>query len=98
MTYASLGPGTISQMCIEAFKLAAGIDLTEVRYEGIRLALTDVIGGNADAALEGTASATAQLAAGNVKALAVTTEKRSTLLPHAAIMKKMRDEVYSMVN
>lgn len=81
LTYASLGPGTISQMSTEAFKLAAGIDLTEVSYKGSALALTDVIGGHVDVALDGAASATAQLAAGTVKALAVTTEQRSALLP-----------------
>lgn len=88
LTYASLGPGTISQMSTEAFKLAAGIDLTEVSYKGSGLALTDVIGGHVDVALDGAASATTQLAAGTVKALGVTTEKRSTLLPQVPTMRE----------
>ncbi len=86
LTYASLGPGTISQMSTEAFKMAAGIDLTEVSYKGSGPALTDLIGGHVDLALDGAASASAQIAAGTVKALAVTTRQRSPLLPDVPAM------------
>lgn len=86
LSYASLGPGTISQMSTEAFKLAAGINLTEVSYKGSGQALTDLVGGHVDVMLDGAASAVTQMAAGTVKALAVTTLKRSPFLPDVPAM------------
>ncbi len=86
LTYASLGPGTISQMSTEAFKMAAGIDMVEVSYKGSGAALTDLIGGHVDVMLDGAATATAQMGAGTLKALAVTTLKRSPLLPQVPTM------------
>lgn len=86
LSYASLGPGTISQMSTEAFKLASGTNLAEVSYKGSGQALTDLIGGHVDVMLDGAASAATQIAAGTVKALAVTTLKRSALLPDVPAM------------
>jgi tripartite-type tricarboxylate transporter receptor subunit TctC len=86
LSYGSLGPGTISQMSTEAFKMASGIQMTEVSYKGSGQALTDLVGGHVDVMLDGAASAVAQVAAGTVKALAVTTHKRSTLLPDVPTM------------
>ena len=86
LSYGSLGPGTISQMSTEAFKMASGIQITEISYKGSGQALTDLVGGHVDVMLDGAASAVAQVAAGTVKALAVTTQKRSTLLPEVPTM------------
>lgn len=86
LSYGSLGPGTISQMSTEAFKAAAGIQMNEVSYKGSAQALTDLIGGHVDVMLDGAASAVAQVAAGTVKALAVTTQKRSVFLPDVPAM------------
>lgn len=85
-SYASLGPGTISQMSTEAFKLASGANLVDVGYKGSSAALTDLMGGHVDVMLDGAASATAQIAANTVKALAVTTQERSPLLPSVPAM------------
>ena len=81
LTYGSLGPGTVSQMSTEVFKAASGANLTEISYKGSNQALTDLIGGHITLMLDGAASATVQIHAGTVKALAVTTLKRSTLMP-----------------
>lgn len=86
LSYASLGVGTISQMSTEAFKLAAGVELTEISYKGSGQALTDLVGGHVDVMLDGAASAVTQIAAGSVKALAVTTAKRSVFLPQVPAM------------
>jgi tripartite-type tricarboxylate transporter receptor subunit TctC len=83
LTYASLGPGTISQMTTEAFKTAAGITMPEISYKGSSQALNDLVGGHVDVMLDGAASAVAQVAA---KALAVTTIKRSVFLPDVPTM------------
>ncbi|WP_298234269.1 tripartite tricarboxylate transporter substrate binding protein [uncultured Azohydromonas sp.] len=80
-TYASLGPGTISQMSTEAFKAASGAALTEITYKGSSQALMDLIGGHVDVMIDGVVSAAAQMSAGTVKALGVTTAKRSSIMP-----------------
>ncbi len=86
LSYASLGTGTISQMSMEAFKIATGSQITEISYKGSSQALTDLIGGHVDLMLDGAASAVAQVTAGTVKALAVTTQKRSQFLPDVPAM------------
>ena len=80
-TYGSLGPGTISQMSTESFKAASGANLTEISYKGSSQALTDLIGGHITVMIDGAASSAAQINAGTVKALAVTTLKRNSLVP-----------------
>lgn len=90
LSYASLGPGTISQMSTEAFKLASGASLTEVGYKGSAQALTDLIGGHVDVMLDGAASALTQMTAGTVKALAVSTIKRSPFTPEISTMNESK--------
>lgn len=90
LSYASLGAGTISQMSMEAFKLASGAGLTEISYKGSGQALTDLIGGHVDVMLDGAASALTQMTAGNVKALAVTTIKRSPFTPEITTMNESK--------
>ena len=80
-TYGSLGPGTISQLSTESFKAASGANLTEISYKGSAQALTDLIGGHITVMFDGAASSAAQINAGTVKALAVTTIKRNSLVP-----------------
>ena len=80
-TYGSLGPGTISQMSTESFKAASGANLTEISYKGSAQALTDLIGGHITVMIDGAASSATQINAGTVKALAVTTIKRNSLVP-----------------
>ena len=82
LSYASLGPGTISQMSMSAFKLATNIELEEISYKGSGQALTDLMAGHVDVMLDGAVSASTQVAAGTLKALAVTTKNRVKLLPN----------------
>lgn len=81
LNYGSLGNGTISQLTTEMFKAGAGLNLTEIPYKGSNQAMTDLIGGQIDVLFDGNASAMAQMKAGTVKALAVTTPQRSPLMP-----------------
>ena len=92
LTYGTLGPGTISQMSTDAFKLASGVKAVDVSYKGSAQVLTDLIAGHLDFALDGAASASTQLAAGTVKALAVTTQKRAALLPDVPTMNELNIE------
>ena len=78
---ASVGNGTTPQMAGELFKLMAGVDLLHVPYRGAAPALTDLLGGRAQVMFESGDDA-GQLHPGRqAPRLAVTTPKRSPLLP-----------------
>lgn len=85
-TYGSLGPGTVSQMNSELFKAASGADLTEISYKGSAQALTDLVGGHITMMIDGVVSGSAQVRAGTLKALAVTTLKRNALVPEVVTL------------
>jgi len=89
LTYGSLGPGTVSQMSAEVFKAASGAKLSEISYKGSNQALTDLIGGHITVMLDGAASAAVQINAGSVKALAVTTITRSSLVPEVKTLNEV---------
>lgn len=81
LTYASAGTGGINHFGGALFSRVAGIRLIHVPYKGGAPALTDVIGGQVQV-MWGTMPLTlTQIRAGKVKALAVTSTKRSLLLP-----------------
>jgi tripartite-type tricarboxylate transporter receptor subunit TctC len=78
---ASVGNGTTPQMAGELFKLMAGVDLLHVPYRGAAPALTDLLGGQAQVMFESVTTLVGYIQAGTLRALAVTTPKRSPLLP-----------------
>lgn len=80
-SYASLGSGTLSMLTMEIFKQAAGIDILHVPYKGSAQALTDVIGGQIPFMFDGMTSSYGQVKAGKLKALAISTRKRSSFAP-----------------
>jgi len=78
---ASVGNGTTPQMAGELFKLMAHVDLLHVPYRGAAPALTDLLGGRAQVMFESVTTLVSYIQAGKLRALAVTTPKRSSLLP-----------------
>ena len=80
--YASSGTGTAQHLGMENIKVKAGIDLTHVPYKGGGQAITDVVGGQVKIAVLGLAPVLPFLRNGQLKAIAVTGEKRSPLLPN----------------
>jgi tripartite-type tricarboxylate transporter receptor subunit TctC len=80
--YASFGPGTSSHFAAEMALQAMGIKLTHVPYKGSGPAMTDLIGGQVPFAFDTVTAAAPQIKAGKVKAIAVTTARRSPLLPN----------------
>jgi tripartite-type tricarboxylate transporter receptor subunit TctC len=50
LSYASVAVGSASHLTMEMLKLAAGVDLTHIPYKGAAPALTDLVGGNVQAA------------------------------------------------
>jgi tripartite-type tricarboxylate transporter receptor subunit TctC len=81
INYGSGGSGSITHLTGELFKLAAHIDLTHVPYKSIANAITDVIAGQVPAAFPTMPSAVPHVKAGRLRALAVSSAKRSNVLP-----------------
>ena len=81
LTYASGGLGTTSHLAGELFKSLARVDIVHVPYKGNSPAITDLLGGTIQVMFTTVASATSLIKAGKLKALAVTSAKRTTAFP-----------------
>jgi tripartite-type tricarboxylate transporter receptor subunit TctC len=81
ITYASAGPGSINQIAAELISLSAGIKLTHVPYRGGAPALNDLIGGHVDVYVSSLPQVLQLAQNGQARALAVTSVKRTALLP-----------------
>ncbi len=81
LNFGSGGAGTIAYPAGELFKTLAGVNMTHVPYKGTILALNDLIGGRLEVVFSDMPIALPQSRAGKVRALAVTSAQRSTLLP-----------------
>jgi tripartite-type tricarboxylate transporter receptor subunit TctC len=81
VSYASYSAGTMSHLLGLQFNKAAGIDLTHVGYKGSTPALTDVMGGHVPLMFDGIPTSLPLIAAGKIRPFAVSSPKRSPLLP-----------------
>ncbi len=81
LSYASSGPGTISQQEMEIFKQAAGLDIVEVGYKSTGQALTDLVGGTIPLFPVVVSSVMPHLKAGRLRILGVFDTRRTPLLP-----------------
>ncbi len=81
LSYSSAGTGTSTHLEGELFKTMAGVELTHIPYKGSSPALTDLVGGNVQVMVDAYASSAPFIKSGSVRALAVTTAKRSATLP-----------------
>jgi tripartite-type tricarboxylate transporter receptor subunit TctC len=78
---ASLGNGTVPHVAGELFKMMAGVNMVHVPYRGAPPALTDLLGGQVQVYFATTAISIEHVRTGKLRALAVTTAKRSQALP-----------------
>jgi tripartite-type tricarboxylate transporter receptor subunit TctC len=97
VTYGSFGAGTTSHFAGEMFKLVAGIDLVHVPYKGSSPAMTDLIGGQVQFTFDTNVAALPMLQAGRVRAIAVTSAKRSPSLPDVPTIAESGYPGYEMV-
>jgi len=81
LTYASSGTGTMTQMAVELVSVVAKINLLHVPYKGVTGAYPDVLGGRIDLIADAPASTLPQIKANKFRALAVTSVRRSPMLP-----------------
>ncbi len=81
LNYASLGSGTATHLGMKIFESMSATNMVHVPFKGTSQALIDLIAGQVHVLLGGSLSAMPQVKAGKLRALAVTSLKRSKLLP-----------------
>jgi tripartite-type tricarboxylate transporter receptor subunit TctC len=86
INFASSGYGAAAHLAGELFKTEAHVDIVHVAYKGAAPALQDVIAGNDQMMFATAASVVGHIKSGQVRALAVTTRKRTAILPDLPTM------------
>lgn len=81
LNYASSGNGTIVHLTAEYFKAQAGLYLVHIPYRGTALAIPDLASGKVDVLFDSLPSGLPHVKEGRLRALAITSAKRSPLLP-----------------
>jgi tripartite-type tricarboxylate transporter receptor subunit TctC len=81
LTYASSGIGTSIHLCGELFKKLTGVQMVHAPYRGSAQAVQDLVAGRVDLMFDNITSSLPQVQGKTLKALAVTTPKRSPFVP-----------------
>jgi tripartite-type tricarboxylate transporter receptor subunit TctC len=81
LNYASSGNGTISNLSTEVFKARSGTFLVHIPYRGTGLSITDLVSGKVDVLFDSIVTGMPHVKDGKLRALAVTSPKRSALAP-----------------
>jgi tripartite-type tricarboxylate transporter receptor subunit TctC len=99
IAYAKANPGKISMgsggvgssphVAGELFKMMTGIDMVHVPYRGVALATTDLLPGRVQVLFDTLPASIANIRAGKIRALAVTTKTRSEALPEVPAMSEL---------
>ena len=89
MNFASSGHGAAAHLSGELFKSEAKVDIVHVAYKGAAPALQDVIAGHVDMMFATAASVVGHIRSGQVRALAVTTPKRTAVMPEIATIDEL---------
>jgi tripartite-type tricarboxylate transporter receptor subunit TctC len=85
INYASGGNGTGSHLTMELFKTTAGINMVHIPYKGNGPAVNDLIGGQVSVMFLQMAVAKPYITAGNLRALAIPSPRRSSAMPELPI-------------
>jgi len=81
LSYASSGNGSAQHLAAELFKVGAGVDIVHIPYKGGAPAIQDLLGGQVDASFQNVNAVIQHIAAGKLRAVAITGDKRSAVLP-----------------
>ena len=81
LNYATAGNGTSNHLTMEYFKSEAGIQAQQIPYKGSAPMVTDLLGGQVDIMFDNAPHVMPHVKAGEMRALAITSDKRSPLLP-----------------
>ncbi len=90
LTYSTYGPGTAPHLAGELLAWAAGVELEPVPYKGSAEALIGVMRGDVEVGVETLSAASAQIKAGKLRVLAVTSGKRTPFLPETPGLEELR--------
>jgi tripartite-type tricarboxylate transporter receptor subunit TctC len=85
-SYSTAGAGTQAHLTGEQFKLRLGLDLVHVPFGGGSPAIAAVVGGHTPVGFTSPAASIAQIKQGNLRALAITGDKRSQIMPDVPTM------------
>ena len=88
LNYASAGNASAGHLAVEALKVATGMFITHIPYRGAAAGLTGVIAGEVNLMFDNLPSALGLIQGGKLKALAVTTPQRSSVLPNVPTMEE----------
>ncbi len=81
LNFGTAGSGSSTHMVGEWFKIVTGVNLTHVPYKGSAQAMQDLLGGQIELMFENLPTAIAQVRAGKVRALGMTSRERSPSMP-----------------
>jgi tripartite-type tricarboxylate transporter receptor subunit TctC len=81
LTFASGGSGSVPHMAAELLKSAAGLDIRHIPYKGVGAAIPDLLGGRVTMMLSPIATVLPLVREGKLRALAVTSLRRSPVVP-----------------
>ena len=88
LNYGSAGNGTTHHLAGELFKTMTGVDLTHIPYKGAGPMMQDLIAGQVDMAFDGMSTSAPMIKGGKLKPIAVTTEKRSFVVPQVPTLQE----------
>jgi len=97
ISYASYGTGTISHLATALLALRSGVRMSHVPYKGSSEALPALVGGHVNLYTDTVITSAPLLKAGKLKALGVTTAKRTALLPNVPTIAEQGFPGYEMV-
>jgi tripartite-type tricarboxylate transporter receptor subunit TctC len=89
LKYGSSGIGTSIHLTSELFRNAAGVEFTHIPYKGAAPALTDLLGGQVDFMFPGITPVVAHVRNGKLRALGLSSSKRSAALPEVPTMHEL---------
>ena len=98
LSYGTSGTGGAVHIAIELLQLSGGFKMQHIPYKGSSPALADLLGGHLQLAGSSIASAASLLAAGKIRALAVTSPKRNPALPDVPTVAESGYRDYSVVS
>jgi tripartite-type tricarboxylate transporter receptor subunit TctC len=97
LTYASAGNGTSIHLAGELFASVTGVDIVHVPYRGSGPAVSDLIGGQVDMMFDSMTSARPHVQSGKLRALGLTTAKRSSSMPEVPTIAESGVKGYELV-
>jgi tripartite-type tricarboxylate transporter receptor subunit TctC len=98
LNFASSGLGSVNHLAGELFKSMTGTEIEHIPYKGSSPALTDLLGGQVKIMLDLLPSSLPHIKGGKLKAIAVTTPKRSSLLPNVPTLAESGLSGYSVTS